>query len=473
METVCQSLWTKPIRGSQSTTALKQNQATGLEMEMFAYDSKTFAPLGIEGSRVTSGQIIQRLAELIPQSKLKVDDPTQVIVGLELSNGSNFSLEPGGQIEFSSRPCKTTADLRDDVSWALERLAEAGRGEVVFLEHGTNPAAKFDHPLLVPKQRYKILDRYLKSVPHGRGTHMMRHSATVQPNLDVFGDNDWSDAVNLCLVLTPFARHLFSNSKYFGGKRSSAPSERQLIWQYTDKTRSGIPSQVAFHENIACSYANWSKAANVFLIPELEVNEQPLFGELSFNSWLESGYKGIRPKLNHWETHLGTVFPDLRLRGFLEVRSTDAQSFEHLIAASVFWSVALQSRETRLRLWEFLAGLALGHACCQPSKRSTSPSAYQIEAFRMMLSLPDNSEVFKNQCVLKNLLKIVQEAASEDPVAHQALVAYGLELDARVQRAYPQSGLDFVKQWATLNPHLEFLKNVGNCRAAANFLKEF
>lgn len=471
MEPVCQSLWTKPIRGSQPTTALKQNQATGLEMEMFAYDSKTFAPLGVEGARVTSGQMLQRLAELIPQSKLKIDAPTQVIVGLELSNGGNFSLEPGGQIEFSSRPCTTTADLRDDVAWALERLSEAGRGEVVFLEHGTNPAATIHHPLLVPKERYQILDRYLRSVPQGRGVHMMRHSATVQPNLDVFGDEDWSDAVNLCLVLTPFARHLFSNSKYFGGTRSAAESERQLIWQYTDKTRSGIPSQVAFDENIACAYAHWSKAANVFLIPELEVNEQPLFGELSFNSWLENGYKGIQPKLNHWETHLGTVFPDLRLRGFLEVRSTDAQSFEHLIAASVFWSVALQSRETRVRLWEFLAGLALGHACCQPSKASNAPSAYKIEAFRMMLSLPDNSEVFKNQCVLKNLLKIVQDASREDAVAHQALVAFGVELDERVNRVYPQSGLDFVKARATLNPQIEFLKNVGNSRAVANSLK--
>lgn len=320
----------------------------GIEIEMFGFDSESLAPLGTPGARVSSQDLMQRIAS--SQGKLKKDSLTGEIIGLDLGCG-NFSLEPGGQLEYASCPGLTLQALLDDLRTGLSILEEAGNGQVLFLDHGTNPLAGKDLPLLVPKHRYKILDRYFSSQPGGRGVHMMRYSATAQPNVDVPGGlSEWQDAINLTLALTPFVKQLFSNSWFFQGQRVES-SERQRIWDGIDASRTGIPP-VAFQPDIASAYAAWGRQAGVFLAGDLPLEKQPLYGELTWEQWETSGWHGTFPSDQDWETHLGTLFPDLRLRRFLEVRMVDAQSFSHALAPMAFWAVAL--REGRARLWHWL-----------------------------------------------------------------------------------------------------------------------
>lgn len=320
----------------------------GIEIEMFGFDSDSLAPLGTPGARVSSQELMQRIAS--SQGKLKKDEATGEIIGLDLGCG-NFSLEPGGQLEYASCPGVSLQGLFDDLKMGLSILEEAGRGEVLFLDHGTNPLAGADLPLLVPKHRYKILDRYFASQPGGRGVHMMRYSATAQPNVDVPGGlAEWQDAINLTLALTPFAKQLFSNSWFFQGQRVVS-SERQRIWDAIDASRTGLPP-VAFQPDIASAYADWGRQAGVFLAGDLPLEQQPLYGQLTWEQWESAGWHGTFPGPKDWETHLGTLFPDLRLRRFLEVRMVDAQSFSHALAPMAFWAVAL--REGRARLWQWL-----------------------------------------------------------------------------------------------------------------------
>lgn len=447
---ICTALWTRAIRGQN-----RKEQSVGLEVEMFAYDSKTFAPLGLPEARVSPGEIIQRLEALVPGSNLKVDASTNVIVGLELSNGSNFSLEPGGQIEFSSRPQPSLGKISEDTIEAFRLLEDAARGEVVFLDHGTNPIAPEELPLLVPKNRYQILDRYFRSEPGGRGFHMMRNTATIQPNIDVAGEEDWVDATNLTFVLTPFIRHLFANSDYFQGKRSHYSSERQAIWQKTDPTRSGIPLSVVFADDVPCAYADWAREANVFYVSNLPIEEQPKFGELTFSSWLQHGYKGTTPTLQDWENHLGTLFPDLRLRGFLEVRSVDAQSFEHAVAPLAFWTSLLQSKESRTRVWEFLLGLALGCGCSEFKEKEPK------EVMKKLLSLNAEHSLFKDSRTHSKLLEFSIESLHErgENEAALAVKKFQSHLSVRDKNSLPLSGLDFVKAHATLHPSAQFQQN--------------
>lgn len=454
-EKICTQLWTRAIRGTPG----KKDQNIGLEVEMFAYDAKTFAPLGLPEARLHSRDLIARLEKLIPHSGIKVDRETDVIVGLELPNGGNFSLEPGGQVEFSSHPCSSHAEVIRETAEAFRALEYAAQGEVVFLDHGTNPAAPTDLPLLVPKKRYQILDRYFTSESRGRGVHMMRHTATIQPNIDISGDEDWSDAANLAFALTPFVRHLFSNSKYFQGRRSRFTSERQAIWERTDSSRTGIPESVVFAENVPCAYSNWARNANVFLVGDLPIHEQPRFGELRFVDWLNSGFKGHFPTLQDWETHLGTLFPDLRLRGFLEVRSVDAQSFEHAVAPMVFWSTVLRSRTGRERLWDFLFALSIGHF----GENASRESDVLHGVVKSLLSLPSDAALFKDVRVHQKLLEVARECLDKenDAEGYAALEAYGRYILERENRQWPHSGLDFVKETATLHPEKLFLSNLG------------
>lgn len=356
---VCDGLWKRPIRGSQtpSLPQLPQGRAgsatrIGLEMEFFAYGAADLVPLGLPGSVFHPSELLQRVSGVIEGAKLKVDPATGVVVGLGLPSDANFSLEPGGQIEFSSGPRTETAHLVQDVVEALDALEKAAGGEVVFLSHGTNPLAPLDMPLLVPKERYQILRRYFQSEPSGRGVDMMGHTATVQPNIDVTGDDsDWEDAVRLAYALTPAIQELTRNSRYFAGHLSGHRSERQAIWAHTDPTRSGIPSGIVRADEVACHYAHWARQANVFLVRGLPLDEQPRFGELTFEQYLSKGFKGVMPTLQDWELHLATLFPELRLRGFLEIRCLDAQPFEHLLAGAMLWKGLITDPKARAEAW--------------------------------------------------------------------------------------------------------------------------
>lgn len=320
----------------------------GLEIEMFGFDAQSLAPLGTPESRLSPQQLMQRIASA--QGELKIDEPTGEIIGLDLGCG-NFSLEPGGQLEYATCPGLSLATQLEELRKGLSILEDVSEKQVLFLDHGTNPVAGPDLKLLVPKYRYRILDRYFASQLGGRGVHMMRYSATSQPNIDIIGGQDaWQDAVNLALALTPWARLIFSNSYFFQGQPVQS-SERQRIWQSIDPSRTGIPP-VMNQPDIAAAYASWARQAHVFLAGNLPLEKQPLYGELTFEQWEISGWHGTFPDNHDWETHLGTLFPDLRLRHFLEVRMVDAQPFSHALAPLAFWSVAL--REGRQACWHWL-----------------------------------------------------------------------------------------------------------------------
>lgn len=368
---VCDGLWKRPIRGVQQPTSPSSNvhysstrlsgvANIGIEMEMFAYDANTLIPLGLPGSVFHPSELLKRMSDAIDGAKLKVDPATGVVVGLSMPSGANFSLEPGGQVEFSSAPRADTFGLVDDVVFGLEALRNAAGDAVVFLSHGTNPVAPREMPLLVPKERYQILRRYFQSEPGGRGVDMMGHTGTVQPNIDVPGDDsDWEDAVRLSFALTPAVQALTRNSFFFAGEPSRFKSERQQIWKQTDTTRSGIPEGIVQARDVACHYASWARKADVFLVRGLPVSEQPLHGELTFEQFLHTGYKERKATLQDWELHLATLFPEIRLRGFLEIRNLDAQPFEHLLAGVMLWKGILVDPNARAEAWSLLSRSAL------------------------------------------------------------------------------------------------------------------
>lgn len=406
----------------------------GLELELFAFDARTLAPLGTRDAALSSQDLLRRVSGLVPGCRLKFDEATEELIGLELGCG-NFSLEPGGQLEYASCPQTSLEGVLADLTEGLRLLEEAGREEILFLDHGTNPVAGPDLPLLVPKLRYQILDRYFASQPGGRGVHMMRYSATAQPNVDVTGREAWLDAVNLTFALTPLARALFANSRYFHGRRVGPGSERQRIWAAIDPSRTGIPAGVPFSDDLPSAYADWARRAHVFLVSALPPEQQPLFGELTFEQWEREGYQGTRPTTQDWATHLATLFPDLRLRNFLEIRMVDAQPFEHALAPMAFWALALQEEENRARLWAYLGSLA---------------QSAGLRQARELLQLSADDELFRQPRHLQGVLQCLECPAGS--VAERSLSKFARWLEQREELPYPESGVDFVREWGTLHP---------------------
>jgi len=338
----------------------------GLEMEIFVYDRLIWQPLamgcvsapsayGIQRRPnvvCTPQELLNRVHKLVPGSLRVFDAPTGELIGLNLPWEANFSLEPGGHVEYSSSPCLSWKHLAKETTQALRLLSEAGRGEVLFFSHGTHPLRFDPVPLAVPKRRYLILDRYLGSQSKGQGRHMMRGTATIQPNVDVVYypklladtyESSWDQMVRCVIDVHPFVSYLFANSFFFNGQKNTTTlSHRQDIWAHMDKTRTGYPP-ASPDVPIAESYAHWGYQAYVWYMNKLTVADQPLYGQLTFAHWMEKGFQGTKPDAQDWLNHLGSLFPDLRLPSFLEIRNTDAQPFAYTMAPIVFWHILLQT----------------------------------------------------------------------------------------------------------------------------------
>lgn len=432
---LCSQVWLNPIKSTG-----KGVQKMGIEMEMLAFDAQTFVPIGCEGSQVSPQMLMERILEEVPGSTAKVDEKSKLITMVNLPEGGNFSLEPGGQVEYSSSPCTTFTEMANVTKNSLKILEKVSRNQIVYLSHGTNPLSKPNHPLLLPKERYEIMTRYFQSAPQNiRGEHMMRHCATVQANLDVFGDANWRDAVHLTTVLVPLTQYLFANSAYFQGNRSVYLSERQNVWAHMDPSRSGFPFDSynqSFVENPECSYATWARKASVFFVESLPLEHQPLYQELTFAQWMKEGYKGIKPTVEDWQTHLGTLFPHLRLRQFLEVRHIDAQPFEHTFASICFFAALIQSDKTRIKTWELIRSFDFNLVDLFSGEEKT----YQE------IHLP----------LLRLSRDILQEQGEE--MAAKAILAYEHFLSQKEDYWKAESALDFVKKKCTQQPSAEFFK---------------
>lgn len=434
---VCSFDWLLPIQGSVD----KQKETCpqlGLEMEMLVYDRHTLCPIGLPGAQVSPQSIFNRLLEQEPAAVAKQDPLTGLITSVSLPSGGNISCEPGGQMEYSSAPVKDHDALILDVQKGLMLLEQAVDGRAVFLSHGTNPIAQEDHPLVLPKERYQIMTRYFESAPqHVRGLDMMRHSATVQANIDVFGADNWQDAVRLTLVLIPLTAYLFANSKYFKNRKSIHRSERQSIWKHMDPSRSGYPMLSAFlpQDQLACTYAQWAEQSYVFLVDELSIHQQPLYEELRFSDWITQGYKGIKPGLEHWKTHLATLFPHLRLREFLEIRHIDAQPFEHTFAPIAFFSALISKPAARKRTWDLIGSFDIN--------------------MNSLFSC-DETMSFAHKPLLALACDILKE--QQDLRSCAAIDAYSNFLAHKQDYWLADSPLDFVKRHATVSPSTDFVQ---------------
>lgn len=350
----CTREWTRAIEPEFAPDQVRP-LFMGIELETFMFDAAHLRPLGDEGSpQDLNGQLIlQEIARRYESSgqgtsrliQDQSDSTSQAVsYGLFLSEGISYSLEPGGQLEIATPPRESLRETNDCLRRAFELVEDVTAERVRFLSHGTNPLTSADFGLQVPKKRYRILSRYLGSERGGRGIDMMRHATTVQPNIDVGPDHaNWVEAVRLTNELSPMFKMLFPNSFYFRNRFVADGMERQRIWSHLDASRTGIPTGIVDAGDPACCYAQWATQAYVFLIDGLPENEQPVFGELRFCDWMARGFKGTRPGLADWERHLATLFPELRLRGFLELRMFDSQPYGQIVPLLAMVRGLLQS----------------------------------------------------------------------------------------------------------------------------------
>jgi glutamate--cysteine ligase len=305
----------------------------GAEAEKFGVDAVTGAPLPYEGER----SVLTVLESLVEKHGWQPDyeTPGGPLIALTRA-GASVTLEPGGQLELSGATLENIHQTCAEMSGHLTELrAISNELGVVWLGVGFHPFAKQADLPWVPKQRYAIMRRYLPT----RGEHgldMMRRTCTVQANFDYESEEDALRKVRVALRLSPVTTAIFANSPFHEGRLWGGLSYRAKVWLSVDPDRQGLVPHVLEHGRRFQDYIEWALDAPMFLVKRgTEIVENT--GQ-SFRSFMEHGFKGHRPTLKDWETHLNTLFPEVRLKKTIEVRGGDSLPGHLVCALPALWT---------------------------------------------------------------------------------------------------------------------------------------
>ncbi len=256
------------------------------------------------------------------------------VIGLK-GFGASVSLEPGGQLELSGgmMPDLHAADL--ELRAHLRDVHEvAGPLGLGFSPIGFHPVARREDMPWMPKSRYAIMRRYMPT-RGGRGLDMMLRTCTVQVNLDFGSEADMAEKLRLSLALQPLATALFANSPFIEGKPSGYLSGRAWAWTDTDPDRTGIPACV-----FEPGFGFEQFVQFVLDVPMYFLARDGVLIDVagaSFRDFMRGGLQGHQATMGDWADHVTTVFTEVRLKRFLEMRGADAGSPAMLQAKPALW----------------------------------------------------------------------------------------------------------------------------------------
>jgi glutamate--cysteine ligase len=292
----------------------------GAEAEKFGVDSVSLAPLPYSGPRSILS-IFDRLRERHGWQSVSESEGSPIIA---LTRGqSSITLEPGAQLELSGAPWSDVHAIRAEFEDHFRELHGLSRElNLTWLSLGFHPLAHPSDLPWVPKERYAIMKQYLPS-RGTRGRDMMQRTATVQANFDYENEEDAMRKMSVVLRLSPVFQGMFACAPFKEGQVSELHSERLDVWCNMDPERSGLmPRLWASKRPRYRDYIEWALDAGMFFIkrgPRIVLNT----GQ-TFRSFLEHGFEGQRATQGDWVRHLATLFPDVRLKSTLEVRTCDA-----------------------------------------------------------------------------------------------------------------------------------------------------
>ena len=327
----------------------------GTEHEKFGFRAADLAPPPYEPADGQPGSIRDLLAGLARFDGTPITDRGNTI-GLK-QGAAAISLEPAGQLELSGAPLETLHETKAELEEHFEQVRSVSRDlQLGFAPLGFHPTATRDGMPWMPKGRYAIMRRYMPRVG-SLGLDMMTRTCTVQVNLDYASEQDMVRKLRVSLLLQPLATALFANSPFTEGRPNGFLSYRAQVWTDTDNDRSGIP-KIMFEPGFGFErYAQWL----VESVPMYFVYRDGHYIDVagaSFRDFMAGrlhNVSGTVATVGDFADHITTVFTDVRVKRFLEMRGADAGSADMMLAQSAFWvgllydDAALASAEALLQ----------------------------------------------------------------------------------------------------------------------------
>lgn len=307
----------------------------GTEHEKFAFRRCDLMPVPYEGERGIES--ILRYVE----AKLgwdPIEDDGKIVGLKDPQYGGAISLEPGGQIELSGAPLETVHETCAEVGDHLDVMRGAAEKFNIRLHGiGTAPIWTYEQMPHMPKSRYQIMAPYMDKVGL-LGKHMMFRSCTIQVNLDFSSEADMVQKMRASLALQPIATALFANSPFTEGKPNGFKSFRSEIWRHTDKHRTGMLPFV-FDEGFGFeAYVDYALDVPMYFV--VRHGRYIDCTGASFRDFLNGKLAQLpaqKPTKQDWEDHISTLFPEVRLKSFLEMRGADSGPWSQICALPALW----------------------------------------------------------------------------------------------------------------------------------------
>ena len=284
------------------------------------------------------------------------------IIGLAEPHGMGaISIEPGGQFELSGAPLETLHQTHHEAAEHLAIVKSiADPMNIRFLGMGGSPKWSFDETPKMPKSRYAIMTRYMPKVG-SHGLDMMYRTCTIQVNLDFSSEVDMRRKMQVSMKLQSLATALFAASPFTEGKPNGYLSWRGEIWRDTDNARAGL-LPFTFNPDFGFKdYVKWALDVPMYFV--VRDGKYHDCTHITFSQALDGALKGElaewEPNMGDWANHLSTLFPDVRLKRFLEMRGADGGPLSRIAALPAFWvgllydAEALAAAETLTRDWTF------------------------------------------------------------------------------------------------------------------------
>ena len=352
------------IRYFQTGAKPQEAWRIGTEYEKVAVSVRDGTALPFSGSRGVE-EILRRL---IDRYGYVADDEHGRIIALR-GERAPITIEPGGQIELSGEQCETIHCAHQEFTTHIEQLIEIGHQlDATILGLGMQPISRIDEIELLPKARYGIMYPYMAR--KGRlGQRMMKQTAGVQANLDYSDEADAMRKLRVSMGIVPVLYAMFANSPLADGRLNGYQSYRGHIWSDTDRDRCGT-LEFLFRDDAGFDdYAEYALDVPMYFLDRdhkyINLTVPP---GLTFRQFMKDGYGKERATLEDWSNHLTTIFTEVRLKKYIEVRTADSQPPVLMLALSalckgiLYDSDCLSGAWDLVKRWSFPERLALTDA---------------------------------------------------------------------------------------------------------------
>ncbi len=326
----------------------------GTEHEKFPFHVADLSPVPYEGPAGIRAMLegMQGLLGWEP-----ITDAGKIIGLYDVTGGGAISLEPGGQFELSGAPLETIHQTCSELYAHLAQVKEVAEPlGLGFLGLGMSPKWTLAETPVMPKRRYEIMTRYMPKVG-SRGLDMMYRTCTVQANLDFSSEADMVKKMRVGLALQPIATALFANSPFTEGKANGLLSARSEIWRDTDNDRAGM-LPFAFEDGFGFErYVDYALDVPMYFVKRGDVYHD--VAGASFRDLMQGELAQLPdelPSVSDWTNHLSTIFPEVRLKRFLEMRGADGGPTSRICALPAFWVGIYYDAASLDGAWQLVKG---------------------------------------------------------------------------------------------------------------------